>query len=266
MMSKHPRLPRLPTTLKAVEDEERYLTSGKIDFASSLIAYDSRVMYDLFQGFGCCPMLNRRDLERDIYGVLRPFVRNEVLVKKYVKRKMDWTYNESIPTYMLNVLKQDCCHRCLKIDLMLEFISKHKVFIRFAKHPKCVPFRNHALRHLNDVISTLETNMRQNSLASDGGLQEYSCIDCRFIKITASLLNRGLDAIIPAPGSAVDMSGIDQSIWNKIPDRDNSRCMRQAKELKKFIMSPHQEVQKVYFKLVSAGIPSECAKAIFKFL
>jgi len=265
---------RLPAVYEMVADEGMVLRSGrKIHFGSSTLSYDLRTLTGLVDD-GLCPMLlHGRDfqdpLERDSNGMLRPFVDNKTLVKKYCKRRAvvrnsldsSWTYYDyRIPKYMLNILKQDCCSQCLRFDLLLAIVSRYKHFIRFVKTPKFVLFRNTVVMKLDEVIRMSEENMRMNPLSN-----ARFCVDCRSIKISASLINRGPDARIPAPGLE-DMGDIDQSIWDRMPDRDIVRCINQAKELKKYITTPHLEVQKTYFKIASAGVPLDCVKNIFKFL
>jgi hypothetical protein len=91
----------------------------------------------------------------------------------------------------------------------------------------------------------------------------YGCLQCDAMH--TSLREFAYDGRVTRTRTLSGIHDEEQEILNKLVKRNTRSTLEKAKQLKKYIKTPHREVQKAYFKLGSV-LPGECVKKIFAFL
>ena len=253
---------RLPTFFEEnTLDDAMVLRSGKkINIASSTtFGYDLRAIADLFAKSPCLKpdcgygiFSNKHG--KMIYGGKKHIVEHHEGLRR-TKGRCHWACcyygrdQPKTPKYMMEIIKQEFCSACLKSDLLLTVVSKYKNIFRFLRRKQ---LRDIALLKLDEVIAHC------NKSEANG----YNCSDCETRQ--QGLKMRIHQGPITRNG---DKTGrhIEQAVLASMTTRNNFEILEEAKYLKKYISSPHAEVQTAYFKLGSI-LPGDCVKSVFSFL
>ena len=253
---------RLPTFYEETSvNDAMVLRSGKrINLASSTpFGDDTRAIVDLFLRSPCLKQecsygMYSHQYGITIYGGKKQIVEyhQELMRKKGLSQWGTSFYGRNklkAPKYMLEIMKQEFCGSCLRSDLILSFVSKYKMVYRFTKSEK---LREMALSKLDEVIDHCSKN-------KDYG---YTCSSCEFRQ--EEMRMKIYQGPITRSGTRSGRN-IELAVLASMTKRNNFETLEKAKYLKKYINSPHVEVQTAYFKLGSV-LPGDCVKAVFSFL
>lgn len=239
------------------------LRSGKrINLASSTpFGHETRTIADLFQHSPClredCGYgMYAEQYGITIYGGKKQIVEahQELMRKRGLSQWGGHSFygrrnQPKAPKYMLEIMKQEFCSSCLRSDLILAFVSRYKKVFRFV--------RSNALRKMS--LSKLDELIAHCNKNADYG---YTCSSCEIRQEQMRL------KIYQGPTTrnrAKSGRKVEQAVLASMTKRNNFEKVEKAKYLKKYISTPHTEVQTAYFKLGSI-LPGDCVKAVFSFL
>ena len=259
---------RSPTIFKCNKEEGMKLRSGRFinNFTtSSEIAIDIRALSHLFVACSCLNSNHDNYIGKHFHKNQYVVGGKKMALENFKKNHSFWQKNCGpgavyIPKYMFEILSNEHCAKCLKCDLLFAFVSRHKEFLRNSQVEELQSgrFKNTAIQRLDEIINYIRVE------TAGEREPDFSCTKCRTLQDRArSMMYKG-----PVTRSQLkrgSIYSIEQDTLKRLTPRDNTSLLKKTEYLKKYITSPHREVQTTYFKLGSI-LPRECVKQVFAFL
>lgn len=258
---------RSPTVFKFRKEEGMKLRSGRVinHIGSSEIGIDIRALAHLFTACSCLNSSFDNYISKHFYKNKYVVGGKKMKLENFKKNHSFWQKNCNsgavyIPKYMFEILENEYCASCLKSDLLFAFVSRHKEFLRNSRVEEFESgrFKNTAIQKLDEIINYIRVETGEEKK------QDFNCTKCLTLQDRArSMMYKG--PITRSQSKRGSIYRIEQDTLKRLIPRDNKSLLSKTEYLKKYITSPHREVQTTYFKLGSI-LPSDCVKRIFDYL